>query len=169
MAKVPQRLSRPRPETRVPASRRQPESTTAESPMETSASASALDEGADVAGHAAEFAGRGALALVRVHQVRRAQADDAVDGAVLGEDGDSLGCGEGNGETAEGLEIDEAGGVDVFDDVADLIAVALEHDGALCAHVEDGVEVAVDVDCGLDAGLGFDARAQQERPRRLGT
>ena len=44
MANVPMRSSNPRPDTRAPASGRNPDSTTAESPMEINASASSLED-----------------------------------------------------------------------------------------------------------------------------
>ena len=44
MANVPMRSSNPRPDTRAPARGRNPDSTTAESPMEISASASSFED-----------------------------------------------------------------------------------------------------------------------------
>ena len=81
-------------------------------------------------------------------------ADDAIDRAVAGVDGDALGFGDGGINAAHLFHVDVAVGIDVIDGHRDLIRMRGEHDTRRTALVEHGHAVAVGIRVGGIGELG---------------
>jgi hypothetical protein len=75
----------------------------------------------------------------------RLLADDAVDVALVRDEADALGDENLRIPAADRRDVDEALVVDVLDDEADLVDVAVEHDRRRPCRIDDGDTVAGDI------------------------
>ena len=100
---------------------------------------------ADIDLDVADILGREFLALLLVHQVRGAHAEDPVDRSLLALDHYALGGDRGNGDAPEGTHVEKTLVIDVLHHEADLVTVAFNHDAQRRVPVRDGMQVSVHI------------------------